>query len=85
MGKKVNTKKHTCIGSNRSLCGKLPQPDDESIVPFSEFFAIPAEDQCGICVANIKRRGYNIEKERTKYRAIHHHAQQLSQQLAICA
>ncbi len=87
MKKADHTTVHTYIGHERSLCGQHPNRSNSTILSFSAFFAAKEKDQCGRCIHLLKLRGYNIDKEREKFRAIQMHAQQqranTSQQLAF--
>ncbi|HQS59755.1 MAG: hypothetical protein B7Y56_03150 [Gallionellales bacterium 35-53-114] len=73
-----NIKVHTRIGHERSLCGLAPMRGNYRIVSFSSFFSATAEDQCGKCIKRLQEHGYNIERERLKFRTVYDHAQELA-------
>lgn len=65
----ANTKLHTRIGHDRSLCGLTPRNGHaESIKSFGEFFAAADESQCMKCLQKIGARGYKITELRKRYR-----------------
>ena len=78
MGSKTGHKVHTSIGHVRSLCGLAPKNGAYHIATFSSFFTALPENQCGKCIERLKQRGYNIERERIKFRTVYDHAQQLA-------
>lgn len=71
-------KVHTRIGHSRALCGVLPHADDIRVVSYSSFFSALPENQCATCIKRLKARGYNIELDRIRYRAVYDHAQELA-------
>lgn len=71
MSNPVSTKVHAYIGHPRSLCGLTSKNGHYHIETFSGFFTASNENQCGTCLAHIEKRGYNIEKLRKQYRAVH--------------
>ncbi len=77
MSQPISHKVHTRIGHERSLCGLAPIRGNYRIVSFSSFFSAAAEDQCGKCIERLKQRGYNIERERLKFRTVYDHAKEL--------
>lgn len=78
MSQPISHKVHTHIGHERSLCGLAPSRGSYRIVSFTSFFSAVAEDQCGKCIERLKAHGYNIERERLKYRTVYDHAQELA-------
>lgn len=78
MAKTTSSKVHTHIGHERSLCGLAPKNGPYKIVSFSSFFTATAENQCGKCLQRLEEHGYNIEKERTKFRTVYKFAQDLA-------
>jgi len=76
--KRSNHKVHTSIGHSRAPCGVLPHADDVRVVTYSSFFSALPKDQCATCIKRLKARGYNIEIDRIRYRAIYDHAQELA-------
>jgi len=77
MSQPKSNKVHTNIGHPRSLCGLTPIRGEYKIVSYASFFSAAPEDQCGSCLGKLKARGYNIERERAKYRTIYGYAQAL--------
>lgn len=78
MSQPKSHKVHTRIGHPRSLCGLAPIRGDYKIVSFSSFFSALPEDQCGKCLVHLKTHGYNIERERLRFRTVYDHAQELA-------
>lgn len=78
MSNPKSNKVHTHIGHERSLCGLSPYRGDYHIASFSSFFSARPEDQCGKCIERLKQRGYNIERERLKFRTVYDHAKELA-------
>jgi hypothetical protein len=78
MANKPNTKIHTHIGHERSLCGLAPKNGVYRIVSFSSFLTASDDDQCATCIERLRARGYNITELRKKNRAIYDFAQELA-------
>ncbi|MFA5824790.1 MAG: hypothetical protein WC825_02325 [Gallionellaceae bacterium] len=79
MAQPVSNKVHTHIGHPRSLCGLAPKNGAHyRIVDFPNFFTAPEENQCGKCLENIRRRGYNIAALRRQHRTQYEVHQQLA-------
>lgn len=57
---------HTRIGSKRGLCGS-----SSNVVAFPDFFGHTDDEVCGRCLELIRRKGYNIQRERARYKANH--------------
>lgn len=74
MAQPISTKVHTKIGNERSLCGLNPQRGHYRIVSWASFFSAAIEDQCDRCIEAIRRRGYNVAKERNHFRSLYEKA-----------
>lgn len=71
MGRIISTKVHTKMGNERSLCGLNPDRGRYHIATFSSFFTAPIDNQCEACINALKRRGYNIDDQRKKFREVY--------------